>query len=276
MFTILNPWAKTFIANASKEQYDTIHSKKGKFEDIPLYKYTMPNGRVYFEKTSKLTWPTIYLGLQDVRGVWVKESLWAFENIHANQARIRETNGNSNSNQGDQPWLVNGENVRGYTQSQIREFQKNAGNGHWVNGYWQPDSAGIAKEREDLDREFAREHPAQYRMREFGRKEYEKEQARDRKSMLRTCPQWVSDFVTEVEQKSTNGTRLDDIERTLMKESSTEDRKIAVLNVVGRRNGVFYSGALPGKEAPGGVLGSLCGDVPEYLDERARRKYIPR
>lgn len=59
----------------------------GMFDDeYPLYKYTFPDGKVYFEKLQAAPWssgPVHFLALQDEDGKWVPESLWSAEDIMA-------------------------------------------------------------------------------------------------------------------------------------------------------------------------------------------------
>jgi len=53
-------------------------------DEYPLYKYTFPDGRVFFERVQAETWssgPVFFLALQDEEGEWVKVSLWPEEEI---------------------------------------------------------------------------------------------------------------------------------------------------------------------------------------------------
>jgi len=48
-------------------------------DEYLLYKYTFPDGKVYFEKVQAITWyngPFFFLALQDENENWIPESLW--------------------------------------------------------------------------------------------------------------------------------------------------------------------------------------------------------
>lgn len=271
----LNPRGLMLVANATKSEGESalqsLKAKSNVFDDFNLNKYVLSDGQELFEKVKNVSCPdcgmVLFLALQDGQGNWIEGTPWTFDEMQTVISQFKanpayEAEGDSEPTRRNKP------------QENARKF----GGIVTDTGYWQPDPAGIAKEREDLDREFAREHPFQYRMREIGRKEHEREQAQARESMLKNCPQWVDDYVSELEQKSSQGKEFGSytVDGVLMKEHSTEDRKIAIINVLARDAGLFYTGALPGKEAPGGVLGSLCGDVKQYFDEWTRRRNIPR
>ncbi len=55
-------------------------------DEFPLTKYAFPDGRIYYEREQHEEWssgPVIFLALQDERGNWIEESLWAEEGIRA-------------------------------------------------------------------------------------------------------------------------------------------------------------------------------------------------
>ena len=55
-------------------------------ERYPLHKYTLPDGRVYYERVQAEPWssgPCIFLAIQDEKEKWVPESLWREEDIEA-------------------------------------------------------------------------------------------------------------------------------------------------------------------------------------------------
>lgn len=54
--------------------------------DNPLMRYTLPDGRVLTEDVQAEPWssgPCFFLALRDEKGEWVKESLWADNEIEA-------------------------------------------------------------------------------------------------------------------------------------------------------------------------------------------------
>lgn len=73
------PVFETAVPQYQKEEYDAY---TGAFCDIlPLYKYTMPNGRVYFEVVQKQPSDVhglfLFLAFKNGRGELVQESLWS-------------------------------------------------------------------------------------------------------------------------------------------------------------------------------------------------------
>lgn len=53
-------------------------------EEIALSKYTMPDGKVYFERVQCDPWssgPNIFTALQDESGCWIEQSRWTDEEI---------------------------------------------------------------------------------------------------------------------------------------------------------------------------------------------------
>ncbi len=112
----LNEWARNFIkgeqvfvyiekvtrvypdgreeALEPRSVYDSSVEKEksgalywGMFEDkYPLYKYTFPDGEVYFERVQAAPWssgPVFFLALVDEKENWVQESLWTEEDIRS-------------------------------------------------------------------------------------------------------------------------------------------------------------------------------------------------
>jgi len=74
-----------YESSVKMEESGELYS--GMFEDeYPLHKYTLPDGRVYFERLQAAPWssgPVHFLALQDESGNWIPESLWAEETIEA-------------------------------------------------------------------------------------------------------------------------------------------------------------------------------------------------
>lgn len=74
-----------FKSSVNTEESGEFYS--GMFDDeYPLRKYTFADGRVYFEKVQAASWSAGYvffLALEDEKGNWVPESLWAEEVIRA-------------------------------------------------------------------------------------------------------------------------------------------------------------------------------------------------
>lgn len=55
--------------------------------DVPLHRYTFPDGRVLTEAVQAEPWssgPVVFTALKDESGAWVPESLWTDEEIEAN------------------------------------------------------------------------------------------------------------------------------------------------------------------------------------------------
>lgn len=73
------------VHEASIRTEDSGERYSGMFGDeYPLRKYTLPDGRVYFERLQAAPWssgPVFFLALQDEKGTWVPESLWPQEEI---------------------------------------------------------------------------------------------------------------------------------------------------------------------------------------------------
>jgi len=73
---------EVFAYSVKKEVNDFY---MGMFEDAyPLYKYTFPDGKEYFERVQACPWssgPVFFLALQDREGNWVTRFLWSNEEI---------------------------------------------------------------------------------------------------------------------------------------------------------------------------------------------------
>jgi len=73
------------VYGSSIKKEESGETYEGMFgEKYPLYKYTFPDGRVYYEKVQRCIWssgPVFFLALQDEEGNWVPESLWTEEEI---------------------------------------------------------------------------------------------------------------------------------------------------------------------------------------------------
>jgi hypothetical protein len=75
------------VYEPSVKKEESGRSYVGMFEDeYPLYKYTFPDGQVYFEDLQAAPWssgPVHFLALRDESGNWIPESLWPEEAIKA-------------------------------------------------------------------------------------------------------------------------------------------------------------------------------------------------
>ncbi len=92
-FLGLNSWAKKTV-NATgvikkPSNQELVKPTKGKFtgmfgDEYPLYMYTLPNGKVYFEEIQADPWssgPVFFIALKNKRGNWIPRSLWSREKI---------------------------------------------------------------------------------------------------------------------------------------------------------------------------------------------------
>lgn len=108
----LNPWARRFVSTREVVGTDYVNSvyiggrRSSKTSHITeplvkkeesgeycvdifgqyhsLYKYTLPNGKVYYEvvqNTTLLSGPVVFLALQDKHGEIVPESIWSIEEM---------------------------------------------------------------------------------------------------------------------------------------------------------------------------------------------------
>ena len=77
------------VFECSVEQEPSGNSYIGMFEDecpYCLFRYTFPNGQVYYEAVQTAPWssgPVFFLALRDKDGNWVPESLWPEEAIES-------------------------------------------------------------------------------------------------------------------------------------------------------------------------------------------------
>ena len=70
----LNSWAENFVAHAKKEL--TGEHVRLYEASRPLYRYTLPNGRVYTEKIqSQRQSKNQFLALENEHGIWLIDSL---------------------------------------------------------------------------------------------------------------------------------------------------------------------------------------------------------
>lgn len=82
----LNDWTREFVNRRSviKEEIN-ISPYFGVCEDFPFHKYTLPDGRAYFENVQADPWasgPTIFIALKNEKGNWIPKSLWRKSDIH--------------------------------------------------------------------------------------------------------------------------------------------------------------------------------------------------
>lgn len=68
------------VYESSVKKEKSGRTYEGMFDNTyPLYKYTLPDGQVYYEGVQSESWssgPVIHLALQYENGEWVRESLW--------------------------------------------------------------------------------------------------------------------------------------------------------------------------------------------------------
>ena len=78
---------RIFQSSVKREEYDKyIEDFGGIEENYPLYMYTMPDGRVYYEYLQSTMWssgPCLFIALKDEKGNVVQESLWTDEEQQA-------------------------------------------------------------------------------------------------------------------------------------------------------------------------------------------------
>lgn len=70
-------WIQETGTRTKQEKYEVLC---GAWNQFQLYKYTLPDGKRFFESEQASPWssgPMIFTALRDEYGEWVKESLWS-------------------------------------------------------------------------------------------------------------------------------------------------------------------------------------------------------